>query len=249
MIREDDLLYANLPLFKRRIKQAKGFLALALEKCENPGVSISGGKDSTCLLDMVMEQRPDAKIYFFDSGAEFPETYEMMEKFEKRYEKDVNIIDPPYSMLELIAIAEEHGSTKNMFKEQLIEEPSKFAAKEDNIDMFFVGLRKEESRGRRMGLSQMKESYRYDKRLKYSLAYPIMNLKADDVFAYIASRNLPLHPYYDDEMDMTDRNMKRVGSWAGDTSIASGRWYWLKMTHPDIYIKLKEIDGRTGEYS
>lgn len=248
-MREKDLIYASLPIFKRRIEKARANIARALEYTKKPAVSISGGKDSTCMLDLVLEQRPDAEICFFDSKAELPETYEQIEKLEEHYNKMIEIVEPEYDMFKLIEIADEQGIYNNMFKEQLIEEPSRFIAKEDGVDMFFVGLRKEESRGRRMGLSQMSEPFRYDKRLKYSLAYPIMHLEAPDVFAYIAKRKLPMHPYYEDERDMTDRNKKRVGSWAGDTAIASGRWYWLKMTHPDLYIKLKEIDGSVGEYS
>ena len=46
-------------------------------------VSLSGGKDSTAMLLMLLERgEPVADIMFFDTGWEFPEMYEHLEKLE-----------------------------------------------------------------------------------------------------------------------------------------------------------------------
>ena len=46
-------------------------------------VSLSGGKDSTAMLLMLLERgEPVADVVFFDTGWEFPEMYEYLEKLE-----------------------------------------------------------------------------------------------------------------------------------------------------------------------
>lgn len=46
-------------------------------------VSLSGGKDSTAMLLMLLERgEPVADVVFFDTGWEFPEMYEHLEKLE-----------------------------------------------------------------------------------------------------------------------------------------------------------------------
>ena len=54
-----------------------------MERCANV-VSLSGGKDSTAMLLMMLERgEPIADIVFFDGGWEFPQMHEHLEKLER----------------------------------------------------------------------------------------------------------------------------------------------------------------------
>lgn len=47
-------------------------------------VSLSGGKDSTCMLLMMLEKGiPFDEVIFCDTGLEFPQLYEHLDKLEK----------------------------------------------------------------------------------------------------------------------------------------------------------------------
>lgn len=51
---------------------------------KNNIISLSGGKDSTAMLLMMLERKePIHSIVFFDTGWEFPEIYKHLDKFEK----------------------------------------------------------------------------------------------------------------------------------------------------------------------
>lgn len=58
-------------------------------------VSLSGGKDSTALLLMMLERGEDvAEILFFDTGWEFPQMYDHLEQLKKFIGRDIKILKP-----------------------------------------------------------------------------------------------------------------------------------------------------------
>jgi len=60
--------------------------------------SFSGGKDSTAMvLRLIEENRPLDEIVFFDTGWEFPQMYEHIEKFEQFMGRKVTILHPKLS--------------------------------------------------------------------------------------------------------------------------------------------------------
>ncbi|WP_147369010.1 phosphoadenosine phosphosulfate reductase domain-containing protein, partial [Fusobacterium necrophorum] len=53
-------------------------------------VSFSGGKDSTAMLLMMLEKKLKVDdIVFLDTGVEFPEMYEHIEKIEKNINRKI----------------------------------------------------------------------------------------------------------------------------------------------------------------
>lgn len=58
-------------------------------------VSLSGGKDSTAMLLMMIERGiPIHSIVFFDTGWEFPQMHEHIDLLEKRTGKRIDRIKP-----------------------------------------------------------------------------------------------------------------------------------------------------------
>jgi len=61
-------------------------------------VSLSGGKDSTAMLLMMLERREQIdNIVFFDWGMEFPQMYEHLEKLETYIGRTITRLYPKYS--------------------------------------------------------------------------------------------------------------------------------------------------------
>ncbi|HPT36627.1 MAG TPA: hypothetical protein PK309_08910, partial [Bacillota bacterium] len=47
---------------KLQVARARDTVRRALEKCKQPYVAFSGGKDSTCVLHLVLEQAPETMV-------------------------------------------------------------------------------------------------------------------------------------------------------------------------------------------
>lgn len=143
----EDILYSRLREYQERIESARENITRALRVSKKPAVCVSAGKDSTVLLSLVLEQKKDALVVFYDSGFEYPETYETLEKLEKHFGIEILIIETSYTMQEIIELEKELGGISPSFvKNVLVYEPSLYVRDEYGVDMFFVGLRAEESK-------------------------------------------------------------------------------------------------------
>ena len=86
--------FQNLPL---DVKIAKSRLRIR-EWYEHYGgqvnVSFSGGKDSSVLLHLVRSLYPEVPAVFSDTGLEFPQMYEHIDKFERETGLNITRVKP-----------------------------------------------------------------------------------------------------------------------------------------------------------
>ncbi len=84
----NDVISANKRILEKRENQAKRFILTTVKKfADHPvAISFSGGKDSLCVLLLVLESLGKKDIFFIDTGIEFEETidftWEIMHDFE-----------------------------------------------------------------------------------------------------------------------------------------------------------------------
>ncbi len=83
----DQVIASNRKILERREQLAKNFIQKTVRKFQNHpiAVSFSGGKDSLCLLLLVLEALGPVDVFFIDTGLEFEETVnftkDIIEKF------------------------------------------------------------------------------------------------------------------------------------------------------------------------
>ena len=170
--------------FRQKVEEAAVIIKKALKQYEKPYVAFSGGKDSTCVLSLVLEQKKDVMVFHWDYGKYMPYwvEYEVRKNAKKIGARDIRI------------------GTSRRYKDEHYKGPVWYkvffgaivpALLNDGFDSVFVGLRMEESAGRKnriqndVSLTRMKEFF------------PIYNWTWMDVWAYIVSRNLPYSVIYD----------------------------------------------------
>lgn len=86
---------ANQPQIDKMIHEAKNFIHSTINKYNLPvAVSFSGGKDSLATLLLVLDSDVKPILLFVDTGLEFPETLENVNRISKSYNLDLLIGKP-----------------------------------------------------------------------------------------------------------------------------------------------------------
>lgn len=232
-----------LPAMSRRIERALSLIESAAA-AGKIGVSVSSGKDSLVVLDLVRCVIPDVPAAFYDSGGEteYPYNYEFCEMY------DVDIITSEVPLAKLCRDYGYWGHDAEVEKDDvdffafIVGEPAYRFIEEHDLDITAMGLRAQESSGRR--LSRKKNGLFYGTksvpgRPNYMHLTPIADWSHDDVWAYIAGKNLKYNPAYD---LMADAGMPRahcrVSPLLGASAAHLGRYSSLRRSHPDIFNRL-----------
>jgi phosphoadenosine phosphosulfate reductase len=78
-----------------KIERSRRLIAEGLSRSQRPIVAWSGGKDSTALLCLVREQKPDVEVIYNNPGVEFPETHEFIEHLANKWHLNLHVSKPP----------------------------------------------------------------------------------------------------------------------------------------------------------
>lgn len=231
---ETYLLHSTLPSFTKKITRSKMIIKEFLVKCNNPYVAWSTGKDSTAVLGLVREIA-DIPAVHIDTGVELPGTDETREKMD-------NVIHfcPEKGFFE---IAEIYGlGTKETRKSRFVSE----FEKKHSFNGVFIGLRAEESLTRRYNA---KRGSIYQRKDGFWVCMPIINWTIKDVFAYLFSKGLPIHPHYLKDGPFPTEQ-RRVGSYVSSRNRGAeyGRFVQLKYFYPEIYDELAKKFPELKQY-
>lgn len=226
--REYFFKYSHLNKHINKVLNSTKILKEYLEMCPNTYLSWSCGKDSTVVLSLLrnIDKSHEIPVIHFDLGVELPNTEEYKKNFE-----DITTFKPSRSLLEVM---EEFGfESKECKKSNFIKE---FTEK-NKFDGHIMGLRYDESSARR---NLYKKGAVYKRENDGMLVCnPIYNWSFEDVFAYLISSNVPIHPHYSIKSSQPLEE-RRVGGYVSGRNRGSefGRFYWFKEQYPKEFYEL-----------
>lgn len=183
--RETFLLHSQTESFKNRLNEALTIIEQAINRYKKPYIAYSGGKDSTCVMHMVLQRNPDVMVLHWDYG---------------RY-----YIPRPLHE-EIIAIAKSMNATLRVETAQEYETLGRKAINvlgtkmigeliprlmDEGYDAVFVGLRCGESVKRKLRINSGRTLTAMPE------IFPVQNWSWLDVWAYIVSRGIPYLSHYD----------------------------------------------------
>ncbi len=179
-------MWADTKAFKLKELEANHIIENALMEHKKPYVAYSGGKDSSCMLHLVLRHRPDIMVLHWDYGPYYIPDWlkkEFIENAKKMGAKNLRIeTSKDYLSLKRNAI--------NVLGREYMGKLIPSLAK-DGYDLCFVGLRREESLKRRRRIDAKKSITEIPE------CWPLANWSWKDVWAYIFANNIPYASIYD----------------------------------------------------
>ena len=233
----EDVIRANAPHMKHLVKDAvntiKG-IANQKEFRETPVyVSFSGGKDSLTTLDLTRSAlKKPIKVFFANTGIEFPETVDFARRFCE--ENDIELIEVKAKEAFWENLPN-FGPPAKDFRwcckvcklapiNSVMEECTHTGQKCLTID----GKRKYES-FTRSRIAPKEENPFIPGQVS---VFPIRNWRAIEVWLYIFYRKLEYNPLYDE-------GFERVGCWLCPAELCA-EYYRFSQLHPELFARWNE---------
>jgi phosphoadenosine phosphosulfate reductase len=169
-------------------------------------------KEESVLIDMLMAIEPSARVFTIDTGALFPETYEVWRRIEDRYRLRVEVMDAT--------------STNGGWSAERCCGERKVAALEEaltGVDAWITGIRRDQS-PTRAGAQKLD----WDSARGVWKFNPLVDWSEADVWGYLRERALPYHPLHDHGYSSigcapcTLPGNGREGRWAGQDKTECG---------------------------
>ncbi len=231
---KDEVIRANSPHMKRLVNDAVNTIrgiANQKEFRDSPVyVSFSGGKDSLTTLDLARSAvKKPVKVFFANTGIEFPETVEFAREFCKNNNIELIEVKAGEAFWENLS---SFGPPAKDFRwcckvcklapiNKVIEDCTRGGRKCLTID----GKRRYESFARSR-IAPMEENPFIPGQVS---VFPIRNWRAIEVWLYIFYRRLKYNPLY-------DMGFERVGCWLCPAELGA-EFYRFKELHTELFAR------------
>ncbi|MCM3765499.1 phosphoadenylyl-sulfate reductase [Neobacillus niacini] len=179
----------------------------------------SFGAEAIVLIDLIYQVKPDAHIVFLDTDLHFLETYEVIEKIEKRFPSlKIEKKKPAITLKEQAA---QYGSALWKREPNQCCQIRKVIPLRETLtskEAWISGLRRDQSPTRKDTQFLNK-----DEKFKNIKICPLIHWTWDEVWQYIRSRDLPYN-------ELHDRNYPSIGCFPCTQAVGSdgdsraGRW-------------------------
>ena len=245
-------LHAETPVFAARLQKAKEIARSGMGSAALPRrmfASISGGKDSVAMLGVIREAGLSIQCAHGASGFDIPGSRETAEAAADACEMDIDIVEPIEDPWELLARIPKGA---NVFDRKHWIPFCNAAAggqlmiyyqHQGAFDGAYVGLRAEESKTRLVN-ARVRGAHYHVKQDDSWMCCPLQWWSVDDVYAFILSRGLPLHPFYRlaYERLQVPPSKSRVDMIMPNEFISSrGALMHLRNLFPELWIRLTDI--------
>lgn len=241
------LAHSQTQAYKRRLDRARAVIEQAVEEVEDLAIMWSGGKDSTAMTHLIrIDRGHDLPAYSEKDDLDYPGERKYVIRLAARWRLKLTILDPgespqkwmaEQSRLGTLPPADEdfHGRAALLSKENFYGIVERAGRRHTGI---FLGLRKEESEGRR--LNRMRRGPLYQKRNRQWVCTPLADWTGLDVMAYLASRKIPVLDVYRCVAFMYRDEPWRVRKswWVPGAHSRWGGIAWLRHYYPSLYQQL-----------
>lgn len=202
MDKKTALLHAQTHSYKALVAKTRAFIADSLSKVEKPYLACSFGKDSAVMLHLVLQEKPGIDVIFVSR---------LETNLVDNYEDMITAWD-----LKNLRIVDFEGNTFDFISKSVIK--SGMAKIEQEYDAFFVGLRAQESVGRRITLK--KDGMFYLNKSGLVRICPVAFWTEREIATYCLANDLPTLSTYQVE-GFSARTTAGISSKTPEVSLSS----------------------------
>jgi len=232
-------IYKKLKKRKVRLEFAKEGIYEMLKISPKSYISLSFGKQSTCLAHMIYKINPDIPCYFLASAESWS-----MHNFKEVIEAFLKICP-----IKLMIVQTDHFFRNDLKTWKENRDVGQFDLQKmcnrNDWSGWFWGLVKEESKERKITLCKQWEGQPHPTIFRYVdnkyRCCPLMNWDILDIAAYIEENNLPLLNIYK-KLGLQMRTTAR----ATKTAVLQGTMIYLKMIDIEGFNKMCKKFGELG---
>lgn len=215
----------------------KEIISYFVENFKNVALSSSLGIEDQVLTDLLLNKDKNANIFTLDTGRLHPETYDVMDATNLKYQIKINVFFPQNQMVQELyqtqGVNGHYESIDNRKRCCNIRkiEPLKRAL--ENVDIWITGLRASQSITRiDMPLVE------YDAVFDVIKVNPLIKWSETDVWDYIKENRVPYNKLHDKGFPSIGCAPCTRAIKEGE-DVRAGRWWWENPEHKECGLHKK----------
>jgi phosphoadenosine phosphosulfate reductase len=186
--------------------------------------SNSLGAEAMVLTDIIWSHIPEIDVFSIDTGRLPEETYELLEKLQRRYKRTVRIVYPDAQALEKLVADQGVNGFYHSLEARLacchVRKVEPFKRAIAGYSAWVTGVRREQSVTRAQA-----QSVEWDAENGLHKVSPLLDWSEEQVWQYIRARKLPYNSLHDRQFPSIGCSPCTRAIQPGENRRA-GRWWW-----------------------
>lgn len=182
------------------------------------------GAEAMVLTDIIFTDVPEIDMVSIDTGRLHEETYELLEKIQRRYRKPIRVLYPDGAAVEQLVTT--HGINGFFHSQEArlaccnTRKIIPFKRVVEGYTAWVTGVRREQSKTRSQG-----QPVEWDTQHGLFKVSPLLDWTEEQIWAYIRARKLPYNALHDKQYPSIGCAPCTRAVLPGEDSRA-GRWWW-----------------------
>ncbi len=186
--------------------------------------SNSLGAEAMVLTDIIWSHVPEIDIFSIDTGRLPEETYELLEKLQRRYKRNIRVVYPDAQALEKLVLAQGVNGFYHSLDARLacchVRKVEPFKRAIAGYSAWVTGVRHEQSATRAQA-----QPIEWDAENKLHKISPLLEWTEEQIWQYIRARKLPYNSLHDRQYPSIGCSPCTRAIQPGENRRA-GRWWW-----------------------
>jgi len=213
-----------MPELEQKATAARLLLRRALGEHGRLVYSNSLGAEAMVLTDIIWTHFPQIDVFSIDTGRLHEETYELLERLQRRYRRTVRVVYPDAAALERLVAHQGVNGFYQSIEARLeccrVRKVEPFRRAIAGFPAWITGVRREQSAGRANG-----RLIEWDTDHGLYKISPLLDWSEEDIWSYIRLHQLPYNPLHDRQFPSIGCSPCTRAVQPGESRRA-GRWWW-----------------------